>query len=270
MLSPATPTTAPAKARGSVTIDADPATRIALERFAETRDPQLRNQLVKRYDRVVQWVVGRQAREAGHTDDLMQVGRVALLQALERYEPNRGVRFTSYAIKIISGTIKHYYRDRVGMIRVPRPLQDLAMDMPRIQETLTNKLGRLPNEAEVADFAKVPVSEIYEAGRVADAYKPQSIEDSSDGRGLAETVGARDADMVSMVEFAPLHAAIDRLEKRQRFIVQRRYFDDWSQTRVANSLGISQMHVSRLERDGLRKLRSFLGPDGASGHAMAN
>src|SRR5687767_2926303 len=178
MTSPAVPTPASQSRRGAVTIDADPATRIALERFAATKDSRVRDELVLRYDRVVQWVVGREAREAGHVDDLMQVGRIALCQALERYEPTRGVRFTSYAIKIIAGTIKHYYRDRVSVIRVPRPVQDLAMDLPRIQESLTVKLGRQPNESEIAEVAGVPESEVYEAQRAADAYKPQSIDET--------------------------------------------------------------------------------------------
>src|SRR5687767_4327458 len=105
MTSAATTTTTPTSTgntRGFQNIDQDPASRIALERFATTRDPRLRDELIRRYDRVVQWVVNRQAREPGQIDDLLQVGRIALLQALERYQPERGVRFTSYAIKIIS------------------------------------------------------------------------------------------------------------------------------------------------------------------------
>jgi RNA polymerase sigma-B factor len=256
--------------RGFSNIDQDPASRIALERFAATRDPRLRDELIRRYDRVVQWVVNRQAREPGQIDDLLQVGRIALLQALERYQPERGVRFTSYAIKIISGTLKHYYRDRVAMIRVPRPLQDLAAELPRMQDNLTNKLGRLPSETEIAEAAGVPTSEVCEALRVGEALKPQSLDERSDERSLAETVGGADQDIEALVEFAPLHTAIDRLEERQQYIVRRRYFDLWSQSRVASSLGISQMHVSRLERDGLRRLRTYLANETHAGHGMAN
>ena len=219
----------------------------------------------------MQWVVGRQAREAGHTDDLMQVGRIALVQALERYEPTRGVRFTSYAIKIISGTLKHYYRDRVSMIRVPRPVQDLSMELPRIQEKLTHRLGRLPNESEIAAVrGSARQRSLRGTARVS---TPISLNRSTipSRPGVWQRPSAPlTRTCMPMVEFAPLHNAIDRLEERQRFIVQRRYFDDWSQTRVASSLGISQMHVSRLERDGLRKLRTYLGADAVTGHAMAN
>jgi RNA polymerase sigma-B factor len=267
MMSPAT-TTAPVNQL--VVSDTDPATRITLERFSATRDPRLRDELIQRYERVVQWVVSRQSREAGHVDDLMQVGRLALLQALERYDPARGVRFTSYAVKIISGNLKHYYRDRIAFIRVPRPLKELAIRVPQIQETLTQRLGRQPHDSEVADFAGVPVSEVHEAQRIQEAYKPQSIDESFDDRSVAESVGAADQDMAAMVEFAPLHSAIARLEERQQFIMRRRYFDEWSQTRVASSLGISQMHVCRLERDGLRRLRGYLGGSPVSGHAAAN
>jgi RNA polymerase sigma-B factor len=266
----ATTPTALVSARGTANIDTDPATRTALLRFCASGDTHLRDELVKRYERVVQWVVGRQSREPGHTDDLMQVGRMALVQALERYEPSRGVRFTSYAIKIISGTLKHHYRDKVAFIRVPRPLHELSMELPRIQEKLTIHLGRLPNDHEVADFAKVPVSEVYRAQRVGEAYKLQSLDEALDSGSVAETHGAADKDIEAMVEFAPLHTAINRLEERQQIIVRRRYFDLWSQSRVALSLGISQMHVSRLERAGLRKLRGYLGADGTGFHAMAN
>jgi len=200
-------TTGSTNTRGFQNIDQDPASRIALERFAATRDPRLRDELIRRYDRVVQWVVNRQAREPGRIDDLLQVGRIALLQALERYQPERGVRFTSYAIKIISGTLKHYYRDRVAMIRVPRPLQDLAAELPRMQDGLTNKLGRQPSESELAECAGVATSEICEALRVGEALKPQSLDERSDERSLAETVGTADQDIEALVEFAPLHGA---------------------------------------------------------------
>lgn len=270
MTSPAASITPRHETRGFVNTDADAATRIALERFAATRDARLRDQLLQRFDRVVQWVVNRESREPGHVDDLMQVGRLALWQALDRYEPARGVRFTSYAVKIITGNVKHYYRDRVSAIRVPRPVQELAALLPQIQETLTHRLGRQPNDSEIAEFAGVPESVINEARRAGDAYKPQSLDETFDDRSVADTVGGMDEDIEALVEFAPLHKAIDRLEERQQFIVRRRYFDLWSQSRVASSLGLSQMHVSRLERDGLQKLRSYLGSDARSGHAMAN
>jgi len=250
--------------------DTDAATRIALERFAATRDIRLRDQLLHRFDRVVQWVVNREAREPGHVDDLLQVGRLALWQALDRYEPSRGGRFTSYAVRIITGNLKHHYRDRVSAIRVPRPVQELAARLPQIQETLTHRLRRQPNESEIAEFAGVPESEVREALRAADAYKLQSLDQTFDDRSVAENIGLVDQDLEAMVELAPLHKAIDRLEERQQYIVRRRYFDLWSQSRVATSLVLSQMHVSRLERDGLKKLRTYLGSDAVTGHGMAN
>jgi RNA polymerase sigma-B factor len=270
MTSPAIPITSRQRTSRLVNSDADPATRIALERFAATRDIRVRDQLLQRFDRVVQWVVNREAREPGHVEDLMQVGRLALWQALDRYEPARGVRFTSYAVKIITGNLKHHYRDRVSTIRVPRPVQELAAQLPLIQEELTHRLGRQPTEGEIAEFAGVPESEVREAARAGDAYKPQSLDEKFDDRSVAESVGGVDEDIEAMVEFAPLHRAISRLEERQQFIVRRRYFDLWSQSRVADSLGMSQMHVSRLEREGLKKLRSYLGADATTGYAMAN
>jgi RNA polymerase sigma-B factor len=267
MISPAT-TTAPFGKH--VLIDTDPATRIALESYASNRDPRLRDQLILRYERVVQWVVKREARQSAHVDDLMQVGRLALFHALERFDPARGVRFTSYAVKIISGNLKHYYRDHMAVIRVPRPLQELATRLPQIQEKLTQLLGRQPNDEELAVSAGVPVGEVCSAQKVQDAYRPQSINETLDDRSAAECAGATDGGINAIVEFAPLRSAIDRLGARHRFVVRRRYFDHWSQMRVAGALGISQMQVSRLEREGLRKLRLYLGSSPVDAHALAN
>ena len=247
----------------------DAATRRTLERYVETRDAGLRDELVRRYDRVVQWVVNRQAREGMPTEDLLQVGRLALLQALERYQPSRGVQFTSYAIKVISGKLKHYFRDRASLVRVPRPIQDLAASLPRLQEELVTNLGRLPSCLELSERAGVSETAIREALGLSDSLKIQSLDDSSDEqRALQETLGNEDPELYAVVEHAPLYEALDSLEQRQQMIMRRRYFDLWSQAKVATSLGISQMHVSRLERDGLRRLRTMMmDPDtGAAGN----
>jgi RNA polymerase sigma-B factor len=242
----------------------DEETERLLTEFVATRDPQLRDALAQRFDRVVQWLSRKFARGTVPIEDLVQMGRIGLLQALDRYDPERGVKFLTYAISMITGEIKHYFRDCAWGLRVPRQLQELAVALPRVEEGLYTKLGRSPTLTEMAESLGVTEEQIAAAMELGSAFQPQSLNvchpfgDWESHEELQDLLGSADRRLEAVVEFEPLYSAMKGLDERKHWIVRRRYFEDWSQTEVARELGISQMHVSRLEREALNQLRVAL------------
>jgi RNA polymerase sigma-B factor len=235
-----------------------------LAEFALTRDPRLREKLAERFDSLVQWLARRFARANVPLEDLIQVGRIGLLQALDRYDPERGARFVTYAVAMISGEIKHYFRDVLWDIRVPRPLQDLHRAVPRAEEELRTWLDRHPTISEMADYLGICEERIAAAMELGTAYQPHSLnttpnfEDWDGSEALQDRLGEADPGIEAVVEFSPLRSAMKGLDRRKQWILRRRYFEEWSQSEVARELGISQMHVSRLEREALIQLRRTL------------
>jgi len=242
----------------------DAETERLLNEFVATRDPQLRDALAQRFDRVVQWLSRKFARGTVPIEDLVQMGRIGLLQALDRYDADRGVKFLTYAISMITGEIKHYFRDCAWGLRVPRQLQELAVALPKVEEALNSQLGRSPTLTEMAEHLGVNEEQIAAAMELGSAFQPQSLNvchpfgDWESHEELQDLLGSPDQRLDAVVEFEPLYTALQGLDERKHWIVRRRYFEDWSQTEVARELGISQMHVSRLERQALERLKAIL------------
>jgi RNA polymerase sigma-B factor len=235
-----------------------------LVEYARTRDPDLRESLALRLDGIVFWLARRFARASVPLEDLLQVGRIGLLQALDRYDPTRGTRFVTYAVTVISGEIKHYFRDMLWEIRVPRELQDLYRAVPRAEEELRVRMNRTPTMGELAAYLGVSEERIATVMELGSAYQPRSLntvpafEDWDGSEALQDRLGGPDPGIDAVVEFGPLRSALQHLDARKRWILRRRYFEEWTQTEVARELGISQMHVSRLEREALGQLRRTL------------
>jgi RNA polymerase sigma-B factor len=194
------------------------------------------------------------------------MGRIGLLHAMDRYDPTRGVKFLTYAVSTVVGEIKHYFRDCTWGMKVPRHLQELASSLPRVEEDLYGQLGRSPTLDEMAQRMGVTEEEIAGAMELGRAYQPQSLdttvefEDGESHEARQDFLGCPDGRMEAVVEFAPLRVALRKLDERKQWIVQRRFYEEWSQAEVARELGISQMHVSRLEREALRDLKRCLEP----------
>lgn len=234
-------------------------------RYAHSRDPRLRERLIERQRGMVEALAARFSRRGAPMEDLIQVGTVGLILALDRFDPSMGVKFSTYAISTIVGEIKHFFRDCTWAVKVPRQLQEIAANLPRAEEKLCCLLGRTPSMREMAAYFNVTEEEMLEAMDLDQAYSPYSLdaelsaEAGDTGERLMDVVGGEDQDLTSIVEFAPLRAAMSRLDPRKQWILQRRYFDEWSQNEVSREMGISQMHVSRLEREALTDLRRVLG-----------
>jgi RNA polymerase sigma-B factor len=236
-----------------------------VERFARTRDTKLREKVIESQIGLVEALASRFARPGAPMEDLVQVGTVGLIQALDRFNPTLGVKFSTYAVSTIVGEIKHYFRDCTWLVKAPRQLREIASSLPRAEEKLSSKLGRSPTLTELAAHYRCSEETLLQAMDLDHVYSPYSLDAELGVEGgemherLQDLLGGNDPDLEAIVEHAPLRNALERLAPRQQWILRRRYYEGWSQIEVSEALGISQMHVSRLERDALRDLKRRLG-----------
>jgi RNA polymerase sigma-B factor len=221
----------------------------------------LRDELVRRNLPIVEYVARRFYGRGEPLSDLVQVGCIGLINALDRFEPERGLEFTSYATPTVIGEIKRYFRDKGWMVRVPRRLQEVRSAMSAATADLSQQLGRSPTVAELAARVGASEDEVVEALESGNAYSPASIEASTDaesGWSLADTLGADDI-AIEQVEYREsLKPLLASLDERERTILMLRFFQNKTQSQIADEIGLSQMHVSRLLAKTLSQLRTGL------------
>lgn len=194
-------------------------------------------------------------------EDLVQVGSIGLLKAIERFDPERGVQFSTFAVPTIIGEIKRHFRDQGWSVRVPRRLRELVIRLRPTREELHQRLGREPTAAELAEAMGVPQDDVLEALESAQAYAALSLETprDSDGSGsLADTIGEDDREMAMVLTREALRPALDALEPRQRQIIAMRFFGQRTQAEIGAALGISQVQVSRILTRTLAELRAAM------------
>jgi RNA polymerase sigma-B factor len=200
-------------------------------------------------------------------DDLVQVAAVGLIKAIDRFEPERGVDFAGYAIPTIVGEVKRHFRDRTWAVRVPRRLQELRLAISNANSTLTHTLGRSPTVADVALHLGVSEDEVLEGLEGALAYQTTSLSTpiGSEGAGgeLGDMLGADDHEYELAEIRVALGPALARLDERARKILTLRFYGNLTQAQIAEQVGISQMHVSRLITKALAQLRRELDPASA-------
>lgn len=236
-----------------------------LKDYARTRDPRVRERLVTLHDRMVRYLASRFGLGAGTTlDDLVQVGYIGLLSAIDRYDPSKGVSFATYAVPTILGELKRYFRDQTWGLKAPRRLRELGLSLRRMREELEQSLGRPPTIQEMAKAANVSEERLLQAMDLDRVYQPASLDAqvADDGTGERasawDAIGDLDPQLARIEDREALRRALELLDARQRRIVELRFFDELSQAEVARQMGISQMHVSRLERQALRRLKNML------------
>ncbi|BDE08138.1 hypothetical protein WPS_34140 [Vulcanimicrobium alpinum] len=254
--------------------------RAAFARFAEVRADRsldsgpdnagvseydrLRNDLVVAHLNLVRYLAVKFANRGEALDDLIQVGTVGLLKAIDRFDLDRGVEFTTYATPTIVGEIKRYFRDKGWAVKVPRRLQELNLAVNRALEKLTVKLGHSLTVAELASHLGASEEDILEAQELGQAYNLLSLDTELNGEGdkksqtLADYVGQNDAGLELLEDRANLERAFQVLTGRERVILYLRFYESVSQTEIAKRLNVSQMHVSRLQQKALEKLKNFL------------
>jgi RNA polymerase sigma-B factor len=225
---------------------------------------RMRDELVVVHLNLVRFLAVRFANRGEPLDDLVQVGTVGLLKAIDRFDLDRGVEFTTYATPTIVGEIKRYFRDKGWAVKVPRRLQELNLAVNRTSDKLAIELGRSPTVAELATHLRAGEDEILEAQELGQAYNLLSLDSEVSGetdkksQTLADTVGVSDAGLELLEDRANLERAFRVLSGRERVIIYLRFYESISQTEIAKRLNVSQMHVSRLQAKALEKLRSVL------------
>jgi RNA polymerase sigma-B factor len=233
--------------------------------YGRTKDVRLRNRLALAHERLVHYFAQRFAAGAGCShEDLVQVGFMGLLNAVERFDPELGVNFVTFASPTIMGVIKRYLRDHTWALKVPRRMRELGISLRRIRERLESRLGRSPTLGEIAAEAGCSEEKVVEAIELERVYQPASLDSpssddgSNEGASAWEAIGGADPRLEAIDEREMLRGAIGELDEREQRIIYGRFFGLASQSQVADQLGISQMHVSRLERQALKRLRDML------------
>jgi RNA polymerase sigma-B factor len=216
--------------------------------YRERGDLAARARLVEDHLPLVRAVASQYTRRGDQLDDLVQVGSIGLMKAIDRFEPERGVAFVAYAAPTIRGEISHYLRDRSSLVRISSRIRELRSRLARISDELGWRLGRPPSAAELAAAAGVDEARAAEAIRAEPVYCPETDDLE------AQTVDAYQ----TMDDRAVLTAAMKTLTVVERRVVYRRFFEDSTQTEIARELGISQVHVSRLVRQAVNKMREVL------------
>jgi RNA polymerase sigma-B factor len=236
-------------------------TRELLRRWQEETDGLAREQLVERMLPLAYSLARRYANKGEPLDDLEQVASVGLLKAIDRFDLRRDVKFATFAVPTIAGEIKRHFRDRGWMLRVPRDVQELSARVSRTREELTSDLGRAPSVAELADRAGATAEQVVEALSAGEAYRMMSLDDHSpDGLGGLEALGDFDAEFERTEQRLLLRRGFDELPPREREILRLRFYEGLTQREIADHVGISQMHVSRLIRRSVDALRDSIAP----------
>ena len=240
-----------------MTTDADE--RQLLRRWRDNADEQARRELVERTLPLARTLARRYANKGEALDDLEQVAALGLVKAIERFDLDREVRFTTFAVPTIAGEIKRHFRDRGWMVRVPRDVQELSARLAIVRERLTRELGRSPTVQELARAAEAGIEQVLEALGAADAYRALSLDEPlGDGLGPMESLGSDDAGFERVEQRALLRSGLTHLPAREREILHLRFYEGLTQREIAGRVGVSQMHVSRLIRRSIDALREQL------------
>ena len=239
--------------------------KILLRRYHEDGDLQARAQLIEQYMSLVRSLARRYSYRGEPLEDLVQIGAIGLIKAIDRFDLDRGVELSTYATPNIVGEIKRHFRDKGWAVRVPRGLQELNVKLSRLVEDLTVELSRSPTIPELAKAAGVEEEEVLEALESGRAYTSLSL--SAGGGGdddeldLLESLGAEEHQYEVSEDRALLAPGFEALDARERLILRLRFFDGLTQSQIAQRVGISQMHVSRLIRRSLEKIRETIAED---------
>jgi RNA polymerase sigma-B factor len=219
----------------------------------------IRAALIERHLPLVTFMARKFADRGEPLDDLIQVGTIGLIKAIDRFEISKGFEFSTFATPTIVGEIKRHFRDKTWAVRVPRRLQELGASVTKATNELTQKLDRSPTPKEIAKHLGITVDEVAEALESNSAYSTISLDITSDtSTTIRDTFGALDEALEGVEYRESLKPLLAQLEDREKRILQMRFFENLSQSQIATELGISQMHVSRILNKVLSHLREGL------------
>ncbi|WP_199743060.1 RNA polymerase sigma factor SigF [Nocardia stercoris] len=232
-------------------------------KLAGTTEPDaraaLRAQLVQRCIPLADHIARKFSGRGEPFDDLTQVARVGLLHAVDRFDISRGNNFLSFAVPTIMGEVRRYFRDNTWAMRVPRRVKETHLRIGATVDALSQRLGRSPTAKEIAAELDIDPDEVTQAVIAGNAYQPTSIDAVSSGRdsdaSLLDTLGAEESQFDRVEEYIAIRPLLAGLPERERRILTMRFFESMTQTQIAQRMGISQMHVSRILAKTLARLR---------------
>jgi RNA polymerase sigma-B factor len=232
-----------------------------LEAYRLNHDRAARDRLVEALMPLVRSLARRYAGRGEPLDDLIQVGAIGLIKAIDRFDLERGVELSTYAVPTIVGEIRRHFRDRSWSVHVPRRMKELSLRVSRLVDDLSSELGRSPTVAEIARAAGVEEEDVVEALNTARAHTPTSLSTPVDASGeltLIDVLGGDEAGYAALERGSVVRTGLEGLEERERRIVVLRFLHGLTQSEIAAELGISQMHVSRLLRRSLAAMHGRL------------
>ena len=229
--------------------------RELFDQYRKTGDIEIRNQLVEKYLYMVEVLIRKYLNKGVEYDDLYQVGAMALVSAVERFDPEKGYEFSSFATPTILGEIKKYFRDKEWTLRVPRRQKEIALKIPTAKNTLYEKLGRTPTITEISEALGYSEEEILQAMESSQAYGTYSLNQTFDENGedgenaVFEKYMAMNEAGYDRFEMAELiNSVVSRFSENERLIFRRRFLENKTQGEIARLMVVSQMTVSRLEK----------------------
>lgn len=242
-------------------------TRELFRRFKEEGDMDAREKLVMSHLNLVRFIANKFKNRGEPIDDLIQVGYLGLLKAIDRFDPSRGLEFTTFATPTIMGEIKRHFRDKGWSVRVSRRLQELSAKVNQATDTLTSQLQRSPTIAEIADYLDATVDEVLEAMESSSAYSSVSLEapsgaDDDDTPSVIDRYATEDSDLAFTDDRIIIEEALASFSPRERDVIEMRFLKGMTQIEIAEKLGISQVQVSRLLRRTLKKIQDKIDPEG--------
>jgi RNA polymerase sigma-B factor len=245
--------------------------KLLFKRYLETRDPAARDALVERFLPLARQLARRYQRAEEPLDDLIQVASLGLVKAIDRFDTDREVAFSSYAVPTILGEIKRHFRDRTWSVRVPRDLQELSLKVDRAVVAMAKDLQRQPTVPELAEKLEVTEEQVLEAMEASSAYRATSLSTPRGGEDQGDTLGDTVGTEERGYNLAENRATLDRLLQtitpREREVLRLRFEEDLTQTEISSRIGVSQMQISRIIRQSLVRLRMDIERERASSPA---
>lgn len=245
-------------------------TRELFRLYKEKGDAEAREQLIVSHLNLVRFLASKFKNRGESLDDLIQVGTIGLIKAIDRFDPERGLEFTTYATPTIMGEIKRHFRDKGWSVRVPRRLQELSSKVTQATDDLTTQLQRSPSVEEIAERLGVSVDEVLEAMESSSAYSSVPLEgggsgDDEESPSVIDHYVTEDADLAASDDRMILEDAIADFSPREQDVIRMRFVDGLTQVEIAERLGVSQVQVSRLLRRTLRRVQDKIDPEGLLG-----
>lgn len=236
-------------------------------RYKEEGDVEAREKLVMSHMNLVRFLANKFKNRGEPLDDLIQVGYLGLLKAIDRFDPSRGLEFTTYATPTIMGEIKRHFRDKGWSVRVPRRLQELSAKVNQATDVLTIELQRSPKIEEIAEYLDASVDEVLEAMESSSAYSSVPLEgtgnnDNDDAPSVLDRYATEDSALNFTDDRLIIQEALKGFSPREREVIDLRFLQGMTQIEIAEQLGISQVQVSRLLRRTLKKIQDKIDPEG--------